>query len=273
VLDVEIEIRRVETNDEYRECVALQKRVWGADFSEEVPLAILKVGQRIGGVTAAAFAPDGRMLGFVFGLTGIERGKLVHWSDMLAVVPEARSAGLGKRLKDFQRRQLEPMGVETMYWTFDPLVARNAHLNLERLGAAAVEYVVDMYGSDTSSDLHRGVGTDRLVVAWAISTRTTPAEKPAASDGDEVRPLVRSLPSGVPAIDLEAAAGRPAALSIEVPADIEAIQRDSIERAGEWRSLTRSGFVSALAEGYRIAGFRRSSDTTPGFYLLRLGNG
>src|ERR1022692_420960 len=78
-----VTIRRIETWSEYRACVALQQEVWGVDFADLVPAAILKVSQRIGGVTAGAFEPDGRLIGFVFGITGVEHGRLVHWSDML----------------------------------------------------------------------------------------------------------------------------------------------------------------------------------------------
>src|SRR5581483_6808097 len=144
-------------------------------FSERVPAALLKVAQRIGGIAAGAFAPDGRIVGFVFGLTGIENGEIVHWSDMLAVHADFRDHGIGRHLKEFQRATLAPLGVTRIYWTFDPLVARNAHLNLNRLGARVVEYVPDMYGAETSSSLHRGVGTDRFVVAWSINGTAAPA--------------------------------------------------------------------------------------------------
>ena len=109
--------------------------------------------------------PTATLLGFVFGLTGVERGKIVHWSDMLAVRPEARNLGLGRRLKEHQRQLVRELGASVIYWTYDPLIARNAHLNFNRLGVRLAEYVEDMYGI-TDSVLHGGVPTDRLVVAW-----------------------------------------------------------------------------------------------------------
>src|SRR6201999_2681869 len=103
-----------------------------------------------------------------FGLTGVRGGRLVHWSHMLAVAPGARDLGLGTRLKLFQRDLLRELGVLSVLWTYDPLEARNAHLNLNRLGAEVVEYVEDMYAGEMGSDLAEGIGTDRFIVDWRI---------------------------------------------------------------------------------------------------------
>jgi chorismate synthase len=260
----ELEIRRLRTNEEYLECLRLQRLTWGDDFSERVPIAILKVSQRIGGICAGAFDSAGRLVGFVFGMTGVEEGRLVHWSDMLAVAPSLRDVGIGRRLKQYQRAELLRTGVEVVYWTFDPLVARNAHINLVRLGVEAVEYVIDMYGSETDSELHRGLGTDRLVVVWRIagSSRATPSRNAAGAV-----PLVRSGEGG-PAVDVEPLALAAPRVTIEVPGDIEAVQRQSLELATRWRAATRQSFTSALAEGYMIVGFRRGGAGGPPLYLL-----
>jgi predicted GNAT superfamily acetyltransferase len=262
----DIEIRLLRTNEEYRACVGMQKQIWGAGFTEQVPLAILKVAQRIGGVTAGAFNRDGRMIGFVFGLTGVERGRLVHWSDILAVLPEARDRGVGRRLKEFQRSQLVAIRVERMYWTFDPLVARNAHLNLAVLGAAAVEYIIDMYGSYTSSNLHVGIGTDRLLVAWSLldgNDNLTPG-----LSGSDAVPLLLEV-EGRPIRDLAVLSeSGPTSLSIEVPADITAIHESSVAAATEWRIATREAFTAALDRGWRIDTFVRATGVSGGRYLL-----
>src|SRR5262245_40818455 len=132
-------IRDLSSLQDYADCVALQDATWGEGFSERVPTAILRVSQLIGGVAAGALDDAGRMAGFVFGMTGMRDGELVHWSDMLAVRQELRSQGLGERLKQYQRDKVLAIGVKAMLWTFDPLQAGNAHFNINHLGAVPVE--------------------------------------------------------------------------------------------------------------------------------------
>ena len=238
-----IDIRPLATHAEYAACVALQRETWGEQFGDAVPASILMVSQKVGGVTAGAFDDRDRLVGFVFGLTGVKDGRLAHWSDMLAVRPEWRDAGVGRALKDYQRQTVRALGVEVMYWTYDPLVARNAHLNINKLGARPVEYVVDMYGADTGSDLHRGIGSDRFIVAWTL-----------ANDWTTAQPSAGQPPTG-------------AARTIEIPADIAAVQARSLSEAAAWRSRTRHAFLSALGDGLVVTGFRRGADGLP-FYLL-----
>jgi len=245
---VAVRLRRVETLSEYQECFALQEETWGAGFRELVPPAILMVAQKLGGVCAGAFASDGRMLGFVFGMIGLRDGRLVHWSDMLAVRAEARGAHLGERLKHYQRDLVRAIGVDTMYWTFDPLVARNAHLNLSRLGARAVEYVPNMYGGDTGSPVHGGIATDRIIVAWDL-TRPGVAPAPLSRPGEIVNPVSAD---GLPALN---GMGDAPLIRIVVPRDAEA---EPNERHAVWRGVTREAFLSYLTRGYEVVGFRRS---------------
>ncbi|MGD2218255.1 MAG: GNAT family N-acetyltransferase, partial [Gemmatimonadales bacterium] len=142
----EFTIRPLESRDDFLQCVALQHETWGEDFEECVPPSILQVSQKVGGVSAGAFDADGRLVGFVFGLSGVRHGRLAHWSDMLAVREELRGRGLGQRLKAYQLSQLLERGIEVAYWTYDPLEAGNANININRLSAFPVEYVPNMYG-------------------------------------------------------------------------------------------------------------------------------
>lgn len=256
----DVTIRPFASRGDYDACVRLQREVWGADFADVVPATILMVSQRVGGVAAGAFDADGRLLGFVFGISGVRGGEPVHWSDMLAVRPEARGAGLGKRLKHFQRGQLLERGVRRMLWTYDPLVARNANLNLNGLGAAPVEYVVDMYG-DTRSTLHAGLETDRFVVEWRLDAPHAAAGPRGAGEGV---PIVGPDPVGSDAGDPP-----PAALvRVAVPADVEAVKAADPERARAWRRAQRRAFTWYLANGYRVAGFERRPAPADSYYVV-----
>ena len=245
-------VRPLRTHAEYRACVALQRATWGERFDDAVPASILGVVQRIGGVSAGAFDEADRMLGFVFGMTGVQDGRIVHWSDMLAVIPEARDRGVGRMLKSYQRRMAEAVGAEVMYWTYDPLVARNAHLNINVLGARPVEYVRDMYG-DTGSVLHAGLGTDRFVVAWPLG----PGADRRSMPDDAEMPDDAGPDGGALSDDL---------VRVEIPLDIHAVLARDAGRAAAWRAATREALERALALGYRVTGFAR--DDTHGAYLL-----
>lgn len=255
---------------EFDEAVALQDEIWGAGFSDRVPAAILRVAQKVGGVSAAAFDPRGRMLGFVFGLTGVRDGQLVHWSDMLAVREEARGKRLGERLKLYQRDMVRAIGVEKMYWTFDPLVARNAHFNLNLLKARIAEYAPNFYGSNTGSVLHGGLPTDRFVAVWEIgraaSVPNDASARPAAASNDGTHATIIEN-GGVRVADPLPDA---AAVRVPVPADIESVLNTNPDAALAWRLATRQALMHYLSRGYRIVAFRRGTDRElPAYELTR----
>lgn len=251
-------IRDFESHADRAACVALQELTWGAGFTEKVPAAMLLVAQKLGGVTAGAFDDDGTMLGFVFGVTGPKDGALVHWSDMLAVHPRAQGQRLGERLKEYQREHCRRLGITVMYWTFDPLVARNAHLNLNRMGARAAEYVEAMYGTGTNSPLQGDMPTDRFVVEWPID----PAQ--AAS------PL-GAIPADTPVVadarrDGDASLVDAPRVAVRIPRDISALVARDLATGRRWRAVTRRAFSHYLARGYRVRGF--VADAEGGTYLM-----
>lgn len=252
-----LHIRPFATHEDRAQCVELQRLTWGADFTEKVPAAMLIVAQELGGVTAGAFADDGRLLGFVFGVTGLRHGKLAHWSDMLAVHPDARGQHLGQRLKDHQRDHCRKLGVETIFWTFDPLVSKNAHLNLNRMGARVDEFVPAMYGEGTNSPLQGDMPTDRFIVSWAVDP--TQAATPLAA-----------LPPNLPlAVNGEAAEGKlvdARNVGVRVPRDISATVAQDLALARRFRAATRRAFNHYLARGYHVRGF--VADADGGTYLL-----
>ena len=267
----ELELRALTTQADYQACLELQYETWGRQFKEAVPPSIMLVSQKLGGVTVGAFDRSGALIGFVFGLTGVRDGQLVHWSDMLAVRANAQNLGIGRRLKEHQRSAVARIGVRVVLWTYDPLVARNAHLNFNVFGVRVAEYVADMYGMGTGSDLHRGIGTDRLVVEWPVADaelderkRQTAGARAASHYanapivGDAERPDARA----------DAAIGPESHLRVAVPMDISALLQTAPALAASWRASTRAAFQRAFDAGYRADGFTVDGSVERGFYLM-----
>lgn len=259
-------IRELGTVEELEACVALQEAVWGEGFAERAPVSLLKVAGRLGGVVAGAFGEDGTLQAFVFGVTGLEDGRPVHWSDMLAVRPGLRNAGLGTRLKAYQRARCLERGIRRMYWTFDPLEARNGWLNLGKLGAVSREYVEDMYGA-SDSPLHQGLGTDRLVALWLLESdrvrrrlegREPPPGPAAAADLPPAFEVEREGELPAPASFREPPAGT--ARTVPVPARIQEVKERDQDVARRWRRAVRVALQRSLAEGLEVAELLR----TPG---------
>jgi len=253
-------IRALVTQADYEACVTLQRATWGDDFRELVPPAMLQISRKMGGVLAGAFDAD-RLVGFVYGITGVRDGVVTHWSHMLAVAEEWRDRGVGRALKDHQRAELVAAGVTRMYWTFDPLVARNAHLNLEHLGARVVEYVRDMYGDNPMSRTDSVIGSDRFVVEWALDRRRTggPPDRRTGAAARPGTPMIRSAAD--PLVDAPLVA-------VAVPADIQRLKQDDPAAAVGWRASTRRAFEHYLAQGYAVRGFRRGAAGTPPAYVV-----
>jgi predicted GNAT superfamily acetyltransferase len=220
---------------------------------------MLQVSRKMGGIVAGAFDGD-RLIGFVYGITGVRDGAVAHWSHMLAVAEAWRDRGVGRRLKSFQRDALRGAGISRMYWTFDPLVARNAHFNLERLGAQVVEYVRDMYGRNPMSRTDSVIGSDRFVVEWKLEEPGSgTAERRNGGALGAGTPVIRSVTD--PLVD-------GAAVAIAVPPDIQDLkQRDPAAALG-WRDSTRRALEHYLSHGYAVRGFLRGSEGAPPAYLV-----
>lgn len=245
---------------ELEECVALQRAIWGEGFADVASPQVLRIVQSMGGVAAGAFdGAAGRMLGFVFGITGFKEGRPLHWSHMLAVLPEARGRDLGYQLKLYQRERLLPLGIDAMRWTYDPLVSKNAYLNLVRLGARPIDYLRDYYGSGEDSVLSAGLGTDRFIVEWRLG------DEPGSAEDDAPEALAAPVVNDL----AKPEAGEPV-VRVEVPGDIQAVRRESPAEAAAWREATRRAFQGHLERGYRVTGFQRGpAGDGRSFYVLR----
>lgn len=225
----------------------LQKEVWSVSDRDIVPLTHLVAAKHAGGQLIGA--RDGQTLvGFVYGIVGLEHGRIIHHSHMLAVKPTSRNSDVGFKLKLAQRERVLDQGITRMTWTFDPLQSLNAHFNFCKLGVLSDTYKINFYGPQTSSALHQ-IGTDRLWVTWLL-------------DSERVR---RRL-AGESA-DVNGSAGE--RVFIEIPSDFNTLQKQNVEEAIRWREATRRAFTDAFAAGFHVSDFIR--EPQKGVYVLSKG--
>ncbi len=271
-----MELRTLTSADEFRQVFALEQEVWGsANAGDSVPVMMLLVSTRIGGLVIGAYDGD-RLAGFAYALPGIRDGKPFQWSHMLGVASRYRNSGLGYRIKIEQRRQVMASGLDLIAWTCDPLQALNAHLNFAKLGATAGEYHLDAYPGSTSP-LHAGTSTDRLVAEWRLSSdraleRLACAQRAEAPprDAGPVPPVNRVGGEGSewPAPHGHDLAMGDATLRLTIPMGFTEMQQRDLALAKDWRAATREIFCTYLARGYRVTDFILDRPRRRGSYLL-----
>jgi predicted GNAT superfamily acetyltransferase len=226
-----------------RACVALQKEVWNFSDADLVPLRMFVVAEKIGGQIIAAF--DSReVVGFGLSIPGYRNRRSYLHSHMLAVRENYRNAGLGRRIKLFQRDDALARGFELIEWTFDPLEIKNAYLNIEKLGAIARRYNINQYGI-TSSPLQGGLPTDRLVAEWWLKSKRV--EGLLKGKKAEFKPVK----------------------SISIPAQVyewKAVPATR-QRAKEVQDCTRDEFLKTFADGLAVLGYERDENGNGKFLL------
>jgi predicted GNAT superfamily acetyltransferase len=238
----QIRIAPVKALADFERCVEVQLAVWGYSDGDLIPRRVFIVADRIGGQVIGAFDRDA-MVGFAMALPGYRAGKPYLHSHMLAVLPDYRNAGLGRRLKLAQREDALARGFDLMEWTFDPLEIKNAHLNIVRLGAIARRYMPDFYGPSTSL-LQGGLPTDRLVAEWWLRSR-------------RVRRTLGEL--GEDDTHLEADSAQ-FLVQVPVPAVVTDWKRNPDQRklAESLQTRNRLALESAFSRGLGITGYERS---------------
>jgi len=162
-------VQLLEDIDQLRQCVEIQRLAWGFSDADTLPMRSLVVCAKIGGQVFGAVDDDAQVLGFVNAFPGYRNGKVFLHSNMMGVRPEQQNQGIGRKLKLAQREEALSRGIDLVEWTFDPLEVRNARINLEMLGAISRTYLVNVYGF-SSSRLHGGLPTDRLVAEWHLNS-------------------------------------------------------------------------------------------------------
>ena len=209
----QIVIRNAHSADEMKVCVDVQQRVWGYSAIDTVPDQIFIVANKTGGHVLIAYERD-EPIGFALAFAAIRDGLAYLHSHMVAVVEEFQNRGVGRLLKLAQREDAVASGIDLIEWTFDPLQLKNAHFNIARLGAIVRRYIPNLYGR-TSSPLHAGLPTDRLVAEWWVRSqrveRIINGESPVISNAAErvtipaaIRELCRDNPSAAETIQSDA---------------------------------------------------------------------
>lgn len=221
-----VSVRLLETPAEIAATEALQAAVWPGSDLDVVPAHVLVIAAHNGGMVAGAFLDD-RLVGFVWGFLGwdhrVQPPRLKHCSHMLGVLPELRGRGIGEALKRLQYEHVREQGLSLITWTYDPLLAANARLNIGKLGAVCNTYLPDAYGN-LADGLNAGMPTDRFQVDWWIVAR------PA----------------------YEASAGE---IRYEIPPDFQRLRQADPAAAQAWRLASREAFGDWFERGYSVTGF------------------
>lgn len=237
-------LRLCEKREDLAECRRIQKEIWGYAEHELYPLRLFVTIGRVGGHVLGAFTTEGELVGFAAAMPGFHgRRRFLH-SLSLGIVRLHENRGLGRTLKLAQRDLALRAGIACIEWSFDPLRAKNANLNINRLGAVVRRYEPDMYGH-VESRFQQGLPSDRLIAEWWL--RSSRVKRAIA--GKPVR-----------------SQSQPPARTIEIPLEIDSLIRENISEARRWQAGIREVFLQSLAENLAVTGF--AHDEKSAHYLL-----
>lgn len=247
-MNPEIILRECLTFDELSECVQMQREVFALPEIEISPVRHLIVTKNAGGFTLGAFVNE-KLVGFVLSVPAFLRGEKAFYSHMTAVKQEFQSYGIGAKLKWAQRSEALRRGVRYIKWTFQPVQARNAFFNLEKLGAIVRHYEPNFYGTDyaTSPDQSGklGLDSDRLFAEWHLESEKVSA----LARGEKFQETGKVLQK------------------IEIPNNWSELVKNDLRRAIAEQERIKSEFQAAFAKGLVARGFERS-ETNPKYLLF-----
>jgi len=265
----EIEVRECTTVNEFDACVRLQREVFGLPEVELSPRRHLIVSRSAGGWILGAFVGD-ELIGFVHHLAAVRGREVIGYSHMMAVAAAYQNLGIGARLKWAQRARALDEGVDFIKWTWEPVRARNAHFNINRLGVVVRSYAVNFYGTDYHAPAgmegeRHGIDSDRLFAEWELRAPRVEALAAAAND---TRGATREVTSGkVTSGKVTSGKTTPGArvgnnvpvviAAVEIPPDWGALVRDDAATARREQLRVREEFQQAFARRYVCAGFDR----------------
>ena len=233
----------------------VQVAAWGYADREVLPGTMFRISAATGGVVLAAYPEGGGApFGLAYGFPAYADGQWWHHSHLLAVTPEWRGSGAAVALKQAQRQAALAQGHTRMTWTFDPLVARNARLNLGKLGARAVSYHPAWY------DFGAEIPADRLMIEWDL-TREHQERPPPPPEGELALEAAPGDRPGPVRLHLNAAR-----VLAEVPINADALPAPL---RLEWRLALREALGGHLSAGYAVTGLARQGERA--WYVLERG--
>jgi predicted GNAT superfamily acetyltransferase len=241
---LDITVRSLTTLDEFHRCVQIAREIWGENDLETEPFTTFVIAAQTGGQVLGAFDGD-LMVGFTKAFLGCHGIAPYLHSHMTGVLASHRDRRVGRHLKLFQREDALRRGIRLIEWTFDPLETKNAHFNINRLGAISRTYIPNFYGI-TTSPLHRGIPTDRLLVEWHLDS------KRVISAINDLTPEPRDCPAHVhlPNPGQSSVAGTP-------PPVLQGGALSSSDSALlETQSRIRAQFLDWFSKGYAVLGVR-----------------
>jgi len=269
-----VTIRDLTKYDEFLRMLDVQQQCWGFTQREGLYPPMLNTAAQNGGTVLGAFDSD-RLIGFLFGFLGLHADRrLKLCSQTLGVLPEYRNRGVAAALKWAQRDRVLALGIDLITWTYDPLEAPNARLNLHILGACANEYRCNVYGENFGA-LGRCLPSDRLLVEWWLKSDRVErrTEGRGAEDGAPDGPIVNPCAGEgaarrIESINLEL--DMPIA-RVEIPSDIQAMKQADVALALDWRMKTRQIFEAYFGRGYHAVDLLRINEhgTRRNCYVLK----
>lgn len=279
-------IKLIETPEGLREVEELQRQVWQGSETDVVPMHLLITAVHNGGLVLGAFDEE-KIIGFVFGFTGLEKltndVRAKHCSHMMGIHPNYRDSGIGFALKRAQWQMVRHQGLDHITWTYDPLLSRNAYLNIAKLGAVCTTYRQSEYG-EMRDGLNAGLPSDRFQVDWWINTRRVESRlgkrsRPTLKLSHVVRSGLRPFyslqnlrgnlvkpPEHVPAFNERL-------LLAEIPSDFIDLKSQDFALARDWRFFSRELFETAFEKHYIVTDFiyDNTDKNSRGMYVLTHG--
>ncbi|MCM3743201.1 GNAT family N-acetyltransferase [Sporosarcina luteola] len=251
-----ITTRKLETIEEMRLIQNLEITVWG---SEPIPVHQTYTAVHNGGLMLGAFDGE-KIVGFSYGFTGFANGKTYLCSHMLGIQPEYQLMGIGKKLKEEQRKFAMEMGYDLMTWTFDPLESRNAYLNLSKLNGICSTYLENWYG-EMEDGLNKGLPSDRFKIEWWITSERVENNWKPLIDSYDCPFEVGKSELGNPILEWDELhlSTNSDGIEIPIPEHFQVIKKNEPQLALDWRLKIRKIFQTLFDAGYALVNVNRST--------------